>query len=218
MNRIEIPKFAIVAAMAVLHVTSACSDATVAPPATLQGDSSPDSAHFDAGGLANDTGTNAQEVNTADLADAGSGSANCNKGEGCFMESCTKGSDCKSGWCVEHMGNKVCSQPCIDTCPEGWQCKQVTGPTPDLSYVCVSPFANLCRPCHSGADCAGAAGTQDACVVLGEEGHFCGAKCGPGIGTPKALRPKPTPTKRHRSATCAPPDPPATARSPSCAG
>ena len=34
---------------------------------------------------------------------------------------CTCGShtDCQSGWCLFHLGEKVCTDTCIEDCPEG---------------------------------------------------------------------------------------------------
>ena len=102
----------------------------------------------------------------------------CNPGEGCFLDECTENEDCQSGWCVEHLGGKVCSQTCQEECPVGWVCTQVATGGPDLNYVCVSAFPSLCRPCTEPDDCAGTAGTEDACVSYGNQGAFCGGACG----------------------------------------
>ncbi len=104
----------------------------------------------------------------------------CDPGEGCFTDNCTDNLDCQSGWCVEHMGEKVCTQTCQEECPEGWTCTQVAGTAPDLVFVCVSDFPNLCRPCAEADDCAGTTGTEDACVNYGEVGSFCGGACAAG--------------------------------------
>ena len=104
----------------------------------------------------------------------------CDPGEGCFMDGCTGNGDCQSSWCVEHMGEQVCTQPCQEECPPGWTCTQVAGTDPDLVFVCVSDHPNICRPCTEADDCAGLAGTEDACVAYGEQGSFCGGKCGDG--------------------------------------
>jgi len=101
----------------------------------------------------------------------------CDPGEGCFLDECTGNSDCQSGWCVEYLGQKVCSTLCQEECPEGWVCSQVAGTFPDVVYICVSKYANLCRPCESGDDCKSVGGAEDVCVDYGEEGSFCGGKC-----------------------------------------
>ena len=104
----------------------------------------------------------------------------CLPGEGCFLDPCSENSDCQSGWCVLHMGQSVCTQACQEECPPGWSCKQVAGTDPDIVYVCVSNVANLCKPCGSGTDCQTPNGISDACIVVPEEGSFCGGSCDEG--------------------------------------
>ena len=101
----------------------------------------------------------------------------CQPGDGCFLDGCTENSDCQSGWCVQHLGEAVCSQTCQDECPDGWVCSQVAGTFPDVVYICVSNFANLCRPCITKADCTSVGGAEDACLNYGTEGDFCGGQC-----------------------------------------
>ena len=102
----------------------------------------------------------------------------CEPGEGCFLDPCSENDECLSGWCVEHMGETVCTQTCQEECPDGWTCVQVGASEPDVVFICVSAFPNLCRPCTATTDCEGTAGTEDACVAYGDEGAFCGGKCG----------------------------------------
>ena len=113
--------------------------------------------------------------------DDGSGSEavgpECNPGEGCFLDECEENSDCQSGWCVDHMGDGVCSMGCQEECPPGWSCQQVAGTEPDVVYVCVSDHANLCKPCASGDNCKSFGGGEDVCVAYGDEGSFCGGGC-----------------------------------------
>ncbi len=104
----------------------------------------------------------------------------CEGGSGCFLDPCTDNKQCLSGWCVEQMGEGVCSQACTEECPPGWVCRQVAGTDPDVVYVCVSPHANLCKPCATSADCKSSGGQDDACVDYGAEGSFCGGTCAPG--------------------------------------
>ena len=105
------------------------------------------------------------------------GPGDCPPGSGCFGEPCNENSDCQSGWCVDHMGGGVCSEPCEELCPDGWSCEAVAGSGTDLVYICVSNHTNLCRPCNEPSDCLSAQGTEDACVSYGEEGSFCGGVC-----------------------------------------
>ena len=101
----------------------------------------------------------------------------CDPGEGCFMDKCSENADCQSSWCVEHLGEEVCTQTCQEECPPGWKCKQVGGTDPDVVFICVSDHANLCKPCEDNGDCDSTAGAEDVCVDYGAEGSFCGGAC-----------------------------------------
>ncbi len=105
------------------------------------------------------------------------GGPSCDAGEGCFLDPCDENSDCQSGWCVEHMGDSVCTISCQEECPAGWSCQQVAGTAPDLVFVCVSDVANLCKPCATGDNCKSLGGADVVCVDYGEEGSFCGGAC-----------------------------------------
>ena len=100
----------------------------------------------------------------------------CLPGEGCFLDPCQEASDCQSGICLEHMGDPVCTIQCFEDCPAGWDCVQMAAFEPDVVFACVSPFAQLCRPCVTGDDCLGE-GTEQVCVEYAGEGYFCGAPC-----------------------------------------
>ena len=112
--------------------------------------------------------------------DSGEPLLECAPGEGCFLDKCNNNSDCQSGWCVNHMGEGVCTKVCNEDCPPGWDCKMIAGTALDVVYVCVSHFANLCRPCNTTSECEGPAGSEDVCVAYGTEGAFCGGQCGVG--------------------------------------
>ena len=101
----------------------------------------------------------------------------CAPGEGCFLDPCTQNEHCQSGWCVEHLGEGVCTVQCTEECPAGWSCGQVGVGGPDVMFVCVSGHANLCRPCSSQADCKSVGGAEDLCLQYGSEGSFCGGAC-----------------------------------------
>lgn len=100
----------------------------------------------------------------------------CQPGEGCFLDECASNAACQSGWCVEHLGDGVCTKNCQDECPAGWTCQQVAGTEPDVVFICVSDYANLCKPCGANGDC-GTVGKQDVCLDYGKEGSFCGGVC-----------------------------------------
>ena len=108
----------------------------------------------------------------------------CEPGTGCFLDPCVDNGQCQSGWCVEHMGEGICSKTCQEECPPGWACKQVSGADPDVVYICVSLHSNLCKPCNAASDCQSVAGSQDVCVDYGVEGAFCGGTCTDGGDCP----------------------------------
>ncbi len=101
----------------------------------------------------------------------------CEAGDGCFGDPCDDNGDCLSGWCVDHLGGTICTDTCQEECPPGWSCKQA-GTDPDVVWVCVSDHPSLCTPCTANTDCVSFTGLQPPCVVLGEEGSFCGGGCG----------------------------------------
>ena len=101
----------------------------------------------------------------------------CAEGEGCFLDPCESNDDCLSGYCVEHMGNDVCTEGCESECPPGWSCKEVSGAGADITFLCVSDASNLCRPCVSHDDCVSSEDVEDACIDYGPEGNFCGSPC-----------------------------------------
>ena len=108
----------------------------------------------------------------------------CSPGEGCFLDPCLENADCLSGWCVEHLGDAVCTQSCQEECPPGWTCKQTGGGGPDVAFICVSDVANLCKPCATGADCKSVGGKDDLCLSYDDEGSFCGSGCAVGTDCP----------------------------------
>ncbi len=127
-------------------------------------------------------GTEVTEILDSTTPDFGDGGPElppigCRPGEGCFLDKCAENADCQSGWCVQHLGEGVCSQHCQEECPPGWACRQVAGTEPDVVYICVSAFANLCRPCAAKSDCTSTGGAEDACIDYGPDGNFCGGIC-----------------------------------------
>jgi hypothetical protein len=101
----------------------------------------------------------------------------CEAGEGCFLDPCESNEQCQSGWCVQHLGEGVCTVSCQEECPPGWSCQQVAGAAPDVVFICVSDYANLCRPCATNDNCVSVGGAEDLCVDYGSDGNFCGGPC-----------------------------------------
>jgi hypothetical protein len=104
---------------------------------------------------------------------------NCLEGEGCFEEPCDDNDQCNSGYCIEHLGGSVCTDTCESdsSCPEGWNCKAITGGGADVTFICVFDHINLCRPCNQTTDCADAYGGEKACVDFEGQGSFCATSC-----------------------------------------
>ncbi|GMV42344.1 MAG: hypothetical protein AMXMBFR64_40600 [Myxococcales bacterium] len=94
---------------------------------------------------------------------------------GGFLCECSKNSDCLSGYCIDTTEGKRCSQQCVDSCPTGFTCKLVSNTPPDVVYLCLQDYLDLCRPCNANGDCGGAEG--DLCVSYGDLGSFCGVAC-----------------------------------------
>jgi hypothetical protein len=104
----------------------------------------------------------------------------CAEGEGCFGDPCDDNDHCNSSFCVEHLGESVCTDTCEgdSACPDGWSCDSISLGAGDVTYICISNHAQLCRPCQTSTDCTGAFGGEDACVMFGpQEGSFCASVC-----------------------------------------
>ncbi len=137
-------------------------------PDTVTAVPTPEVASADLGGEEPDTQTTEPDSVTPSA---------CPAGAGCFLDPCTSHDDCWAGWCIDHLGDSICTQPCIDDCPHGFGCKQVSAVGNDVTWICVSTASNLCRPCQDVLDCGGPAGAEDVCVAYEEDGSFCGAVC-----------------------------------------
>lgn len=102
-----------------------------------------------------------------------------------FGTPCQTNAECPSGWCVPSPVGKVCTKTCLDDCPNGWTCAPISNTPPDITYVCVSQIANLCRPCDSDGDCASLGVQNSYCLSYGDEGSFCGSPCNAASDCPK---------------------------------
>jgi len=128
-----------------------------------------------------------RDANSPDTGDSMSGDAmadyeeppECPGGAGC---SCETGRECLSGLCFPTLNGSVCSTYCSgadNNCQQGWVCTNIASGG-DPIFACVYPFANLCKPCMTGADCVLKEGGGEKlylCVEFGPEGSFCGAEC-----------------------------------------
>ena len=98
--------------------------------------------------------------------------SSCNEipfGFGC---GCSDNGDCMSGFCVPSSQGFVCTEECLEDCPEGWECKGSTGFGVDLIFICLPQSDSTCIPCEADEQC----GSDFMCVSFGD-GSFCTRKC-----------------------------------------
>jgi hypothetical protein len=99
----------------------------------------------------------------------------CDENPGGALCPCLENGDCNSGFCVPHMGDRVCTAECVEDCPDGFTCKESEGFGADLVYLCWSDFPGLCLPCSQSADCPD---PEHRCVLYPDGvGSFCGGAC-----------------------------------------
>jgi hypothetical protein len=89
-------------------------------------------------------------------------------GFGC---SCGGNDECQSGFCVEGTFGGVCTQACLEDCPDGWKCKGVPNFGADMVFICVPETKKQCIPCQMDEQCAGG-----LCVDIGGA-NFCAMFC-----------------------------------------
>jgi len=118
--------------------------------------------------------------------DVDAGIPACEPGEGCFLDPCSGNGDCLSGWCVEHLGEDVCTLSCVEECPAGFSCEKIAGTEPDVVYACVSLWPKLCLPCTENQGCKTGEDLGSLCTLQGEGGEaFCGAHCAASVDCPE---------------------------------
>ncbi|NUN13574.1 MAG: putative metal-binding motif-containing protein [Myxococcales bacterium] len=104
---------------------------------------------------------------------------------GDFGDPCTENIDCESGYCVESYQEKVCTQLCVDSCPDGWICAQVTNTLPDVTFVCLPTMADLCKPCTDSKQCGG---LLDICANYSADlGGACAIHCSKNSDCPQGF-------------------------------
>ena len=91
---------------------------------------------------------------------------------GDFGEPCGANADCESGYCVEGPVGSVCTQPCLEECPEDYACKGLQNDLgADLIFLCVPIGGVLCEPCSDELQCNGG-----RCVRIEDKGA-CTIEC-----------------------------------------
>ena len=117
-------------------------------------------------------------IGTDVIADTGAtaDTSDCTPGSGCLLDPCEENDECISGICLLHEGNWVCSELCIDECPQGWSCRTINTGSSDALFACISTGSHLCLPCIGNSDCSSLE-SQNLCLDYGELGKFCGSAC-----------------------------------------
>ncbi len=90
---------------------------------------------------------------------------------------CDSNTDCQSGICLDTAKGKVCTEFCMESCPSGWACKDISW-AGDTVFVCLPRFSTLCDPCNTPSDCNPPMSAGNAaCIDTGGNGSFCGGDC-----------------------------------------
>ena len=88
---------------------------------------------------------------------------------------CTGNDTCNSGFCIETPDGKLCTDNCVELCPQGYACSQAPGQ--DTVLICVPKHPVLCDPCTASKDCQTVYGGDHVCVDYGDLGAYCGSAC-----------------------------------------
>ena len=107
--------------------------------------------------------------------------AACPGGSGC---PCNENTNCDNTLCIDTPTGKACAHSCIDTCPSGLTCAQVTGEGSDVLSICVPKNPRLCDPCAESKACVSLGAADGGCIDHGAAGRFCGVICSNDTGCP----------------------------------
>ncbi len=170
--------YGLVASLLVL--SSSCGSGSEVDPTLIKYDTTPgedagsvqDSRGVDGAGDAPAVPDGAAEVDPFPDGFGPDGGGSCGPPPYPFGCGCEGNSDCLSGYCVEGPQGFVCTQTCLEDCPDDWFCKGVSGLGPDLVFVCMPKTKKLCYPCETDGQCGGG-----RCVEL-DDGRFCTFECG----------------------------------------
>ncbi|MFT5431623.1 MAG: hypothetical protein ACI9OJ_002320 [Myxococcota bacterium] len=122
---------------------------------------------------------------------------------GGFNCPCSEGDDCNDGWCVSAPnGGNICTEACIDTCPDDFTCKSYSG-TGDIIFLCVPDVDELCQPCTEDADCGDLGGV---CLNDGSGNARCGRACDSAAPCPSGYACETVTTANGDSDQCVPSD------------
>ena len=93
---------------------------------------------------------------------------------------CTENGDCDIGVCIDDPvveGGKACARSCVDVCPGGYKCANVSVGGSDVYSICVPRWGRVCDPCTTSTDCDSLGVAGLSCVDQGDIGMYCGSAC-----------------------------------------
>jgi hypothetical protein len=127
------------------------------------------------GANANDDagGVDGEDASTASDGSSGSTSTDGDiidlKGQ--LGDPCSANNDCESGWCVEGQVGFICTQSCVESCPDGYSCKGASVGGQDIQFLCVPTVQKVCTDCVEDTNCNGG-----ACLSF-DGSQYCAAPC-----------------------------------------
>ena len=125
-------------------------------------------------------GLDARGGDVSVVPDAADPPGGCEAGApGTFGCPCSSGGDCESGYCIQGYTEFVCTQRCVDDCPDGYRCVVLASTCPDCEAVCVAELSKNCAPCAVDTDCIAGrcltlANGQTACADPCDDQNPCG--------------------------------------------
>ncbi len=90
---------------------------------------------------------------------------------GGFGDPCRGNADCETGWCVEGVSGYVCTSQCLETCPDGYDCRSVQSNGGDVIFLCLPRVQKVCTPCLEDFQCNGG-----ACLDIDGQSR-CASRC-----------------------------------------
>ena len=97
-------------------------------------------------------------------------------GEFCYP--CDQHSECFSELCLQtHRWGRVCSERCIEGCPDGMACKPISGRSVDPVFICVDLDVGLCDPCATTDDCSPGFDNGARCLTYADGASYCATPC-----------------------------------------
>jgi hypothetical protein len=114
----------------------------------------------------------------------------CLADPGSFGCPCAGNDECLSGFCVSSILGPVCTQECLEECPDAeWECVGTTGFGADIIFLCIPAGKEVCTECQTDVDCP-----EGRCLNIGGEmkcSYPCSGdkECPPSYGCENVMLP-----------------------------